>query len=183
MIQFDDADERDVRRRQLAKRLLQHQARTNLIYRFAGYTRYRLTSLRNRLGVPEDVRSRGPSPTSFAALFRSSDKAEASCAAILSKLFGAVPSTRRQGATHLQSELELGELTCETLEAFQACFPWARMNFDQLVLITKGLAKSETIKLEYCSQCNAATLIDVLAKSSKLCSFCKGYRASSSRPG
>lgn len=44
MIQFDDADERDVRRRQLAKRLLQHQARTNLIYRFAGYTRYRLTS-------------------------------------------------------------------------------------------------------------------------------------------
>ena len=42
----DDPDDRDLRRRQLAKRLVSHHARTQTIYSFTGYTRHRLATLR-----------------------------------------------------------------------------------------------------------------------------------------
>src|ERR1700730_5380104 len=66
-----DPDDRDLRRLQLTKRLVGHQARPQTIYRLTGYTRHRLATLRRRWRVSQGSRHRGPAPTSYSAFFHS----------------------------------------------------------------------------------------------------------------
>lgn len=164
----DDPDERDMRRRQLAKRLVSHRARTQTIYEFTGYTRHRLETLRRRWGVSADDRHRGPSPTSQTEFFRTSRALqEATAAALLCELLGALRSGHR-GAPGTR-KLELGEHLCYVFEALRASFPHLEIEFEHLVLLVRGLSEGSCLSMERCTMCGAAILVDRLAARPMTC--------------
>jgi len=171
---MEDPGERDLRRLQLAKRLVSHEARTQTIYRLTGYTRHRLATLRRRWGVSRDYRHRGPAPTSFSAFFRSPRmRSEGASAAAICRIFEAVV-TRPYDRQHRDlNDLESGERLCEVYEAFHACFPGSALEFDQLMLLAMGLSKKQVVGIGNCANCNCTILADLLSKYQRTCPLCQ----------
>lgn len=164
---------RDLRRYQLAMRLIVHEARTGTICDWTGMTRERLKTLRREWGVPSETRHRGPSPTSLSVFFRSPRvRSEAALLAILCRLMGAVSSTRIPDAARLLPSLDRGERLCDAFEAFRTCFPQSPIEFEQLVLLALTLAQGDALKLDHCKNCEGVILVDRLAVSRRLCSYC-----------
>lgn len=169
----EDPDERDLRRRQLAKRLVSHHARTQTIYEFTGYTRHRLATLRRRWQVSPEERHRGPSPTSFSVFFRSPRARNvATAAAVICKLLGATRPDFGGKASHRSVDLDFGEQICEVHEALQACFPDVELEFEQVMLLAIGLSRQEAIDLTTCVKCGIAVLSDQLSLRRRTCASC-----------
>lgn len=178
----EDPDDRDLRRRQLAKRLVSHHARTQTIYEFTGYTRHRLATLRRRWGVSPEERHRGPSPTSFSVFFRSPRAREiATAAAVICKLLGATRPAIDARSLHRTLDLDFGERICEVHEALQTCFPDLKMDFEQVMLLAVGLSTQESIALTTCVRCGVAVLADQLSIRRRVCASC--HRPSSPASG
>lgn len=169
----EDPDERDLRRRQLAKRLVSHHARTQTIYEFTGYSRHRLATLRRRWQVSPEGRHRGPSPTSFSVFFRSPKARNiATAAAVLCRLLGATRPPLDPKMSHRIVDLDFGEQICEVHEALQACFPDVELEFEQVVLLAIGLSRHESIELTTCVRCGIAVLADQLSIRRRTCASC-----------
>jgi hypothetical protein len=168
----DDPDDRDLRRRQLAKRLISHQARTQTIIEFTGFSRNHLETLRRRWAVNTKERHRGPSPTSLTEFFRNARTLQtATAAAVLFHLL----DTRRHPDSVLPpgpKKLEAGERLCYVYEALQACFPLVDLEFEHMVLLAVGLSSGETLRLGHCGQCGSAMLIDNFALRQAACRHC-----------
>lgn len=169
----EDPDDRDLRRRQLAKRLVSHHARTQTIFAFTGFTRHRLATLRKRWGVPPEDRHRGPSPTSFSVFFRSPRSRDvATTAAVICRLLGATRPGLGTRPSRRALDLDFGEQLCEVHEALKACFPDVELEFEQILLLAIGLSKSEAISLTTCAKCGIALLSDQLSLRRRTCASC-----------
>ena len=169
----EDPDERDLRCRQLAKRLVSHHARTQTIYEFTGYSRHRLATLRRRWQVSPEARHRGPSPTSFSVFFRSPKaRSIATAAAVICRLLGATRSPLDAKLSHRILDLDFGEQICEVHEALQACFPDVQLEFEQVMLLAIGLSRHESIDLTSCVRCGLAVLADQLSVRRRTCATC-----------
>jgi hypothetical protein len=166
---LEDADERDMRRRQLAKRLVFHQARTQTISHYTGLSRDRLDTLRQRWGVAAGERLRGPSPTSLVEFFRTSRNLQAATAAAV--LFNLLGTLRKPGTHSSQGStaLEQGEQLCYAYEALQACLPHVEIEFEHLLLLATGLSDGDELQLTHCTGCGVAILVDKLASSQTSC--------------
>lgn len=166
--------DRDLRRRQLAHRLVVHQARTQTIFHLTGLSRHQLATLRQRWRITNEMRHRGPPPTSF-AVFRSTVRvrAEAAALAVFWRTLANVGAAngRTYGAT---TTVEFGERLCEVFEAYTACFPKSGLDLEHLLLLARGLEEADAIALSKCSKCEAVILADLLGIRRRLCSHCQG---------
>jgi hypothetical protein len=168
----EDPDDRDLRRRLLARRLISHQARTQTVTYFTDCSRNQLETLRRRWGVATNERHRGPSPTSFAEFFRNARTLQAATAAAI--LFNLLDTRRRPGhhPSPGTTKLATGEQICYVFEALQACFPHVELEFEHMVLLATGLARGEAIRLGHCTQCGTAILVDNFASRQTACRHC-----------
>lgn len=167
LLDREDPDDRDVRRRLLARRLVSHRARTQTVQSFTGLSRHRLETLRQRWGVGTEDRHRGPSPTSFTEFFRNARNLQtATAAALLCRLVEAIPPRTLRGGS---SAIETGERLCYAFEALKALYPKAELEFEQLLLLASGLAEGTCLRIGQCRQCGAALLIDTLSVRDALC--------------
>lgn len=165
--------DRDLRRRQLAQRLVVHQARTKTIFLLTGLSRHQLATLRQRWRMTDQLRRRGPTPTSF-KVFRSTLRlrAEASALAVFWRTLGNIGAANG-GTQRATTALEFGERLCEVFEAYLACFPKTELEFEHLVLLVRGLEAADAIALSRCGSCEAAILVDLLDLRRRLCSHCQ----------
>jgi hypothetical protein len=164
---------RELRRWQLAIRMLSHQARTQAICDFTGLARERIKTLRREWSVPKEDRHRGPAPSSLSPFFRSSrTRSEVSTLAVLCRVLEAVPAEPVADAARRYPTLDRGDSLCDVFEAFRTLFPRVELGFEQLVLLATTLAAGEVTKLERCGRCGASILVDGLAVSRDLCSAC-----------
>lgn len=169
----EDPDDRDLRRRQLAKRLVSHHARTQTIYGFTGFTRHRLATLRKRWGVTPEERHRGPSPKSFSVFFRTPKaRSIATTAAVICELMGLTKAARQAKLFSRTLDLSFGEQLCEVHEALKACFPDVELEFEQVMLLAIGLSQHESIDLTTCTRCGIALLSDQLSLRRRTCASC-----------
>ena len=169
----EDPDDRDLRRRQLAKRLVSHHARTQTIYGFTGFTRHRLATLRKRWGVAPEERHRGPSPKSFSVFFRTPKaRSIATTAAVICELMGLTKTVRQAKLSNRTLDLAFGEQLCEVHEALKACFPDVELEFEQVMLLAIGLSSHESIDLTTCTKCGIALLADQLSLRRRTCASC-----------
>jgi len=169
----DNVGDRELRRRQLAQRLVLHHARTHTIFQFTGLSRHQLATLRQRWRVTDEMRHRGPPPTSF-AIFRSTVRvrAEAAALAVFWRTLATVGTSigRDYSPAHA---VEFGERLCEVIEAYLACFPTSALDLEHLVLLARGLEKADAIALAKCGSCDAVILIDLLELRRRICPHCQ----------
>lgn len=164
--------DRDLRRRQLAQRLVVHQARTQTIFLLTGLSRHQMATLRRRWRITEDMRHRGPPPRSFAVFWSSMRRrAEAAALAVLWCALDNVSGTSGE-AINRTAAVEFGERVCDVFETFVACFPLAELELEHLVLLARALEQGDVIAVSSCTSCEAAILIDLLGRRRPLCAHC-----------
>jgi hypothetical protein len=176
-----DPVDRELRRRQLAQRLVAHEARTGTVFRLTGLSRHQQGTLRKRWRIPKDRRRRGEAPTSFAN-FRSNSRAreEAAALAVLWKCAG-VSRASRQSQTK-PAAVDLGEQLCEAFEIYRACLRKSKFSFEHLALLARGLDEGGTIALANCGNCQAVILLDLLETRRNRCSHCQELAKSGESP-
>lgn len=168
--------DRELRRRQLAQRLVAHEARTLTISLLTGLSRHQLATLRQRWRVPQDIRHRGPPPTSFAT-FRANAliREEAAALAVLCKCAGvALASSRSQ----TMAAVVEGEYLCEAFEMYVACLLQSEFEFEHVALLERGLEEGDTIALSNCGNCAAVILLDLLETRRHRCLHCQQWAES-----
>lgn len=174
--------DRDLRRRQLAHRLVVHQARTRTIFYLTGLSRHQLATLRRRWRITTRTRRRGPSPTSFTALQSTQRlRAEAAALAVFWRTLGNL-DVSNEAAQRSISTLEFGERLCEVFEAFLACFPKSALELEHLMMLARGLEKADAIGLSTCATCEGVVVVDLLGVRRRLCSQCQRAADAVARP-
>lgn len=167
----DGRMERELRRRHLAVRLINHQARTHRIEELTGLTRHQLATLRRRAGVSADSRLRGPAPTSFEVFFSSArTRNESAVLGLLYCALGVSKFSKRNGSS--DAAIECGERLCDVFETWRHLFPASRIEFEQLVLLGGGITRGDKISFGYCGSCRAILLVDRFGTQRKLCDYC-----------
>jgi hypothetical protein len=118
---------------------------------------------------------RGPPPTSFQPFFRSLLRAQH--AAIFASLHRAVvqPAEYSAHSGRIAMSLDDGERLCEAFEICKEWQPDTDLEFDQAVLLARGITRSEEIELARCSVCRCALLIDRLAAVRDKCDRCRKH--------
>jgi hypothetical protein len=179
---MEDYISRNLRREEVAARMVLHQARPQTICAFTGLTHERTKSIRKAMKVGSKRRHRGPSPSSLRAFFRSArTHNEASCIALYCRFRQAVPAERMENAARFFPSLTRAERLCDVHEAYRTIFPRSELELEQTILIAIGLAQGDLIELRTCATCPRTILIDRLAPGEHLCSRCGSERAAQDR--
>jgi hypothetical protein len=153
---------RENRRIELARRLLSHGVRTKIISQLTGMTRNRLATLRQRLGVPDRTRRRGPTPSSLDRFLKEPlVRSEGAALTALCSAFD-LPALERELSLMPASFISLnyGERLCESYEAYRACYPKTQVDIEELMMLRSHLAKADRIELGKCRSCKCFILID-----------------------
>jgi hypothetical protein len=174
----DDPFSRDLKRIEVARRMVLHQARTQTIVNFTNLTRNRLATLRRRWCVPDDSRRRGPPPRSLGAFLRT-PWARSEAAAIISLCLAleALPNRSSNSEAAAITRLEIADRLCEVYEAFRTWIPNSTIEFEELLLLATELANGNLIKLSTCRGCKSATLIFACGIPRRNCPHCDRYGA------
>jgi hypothetical protein len=177
----EDRFNRHYRRIQLGLRLLSHGARTQTASDWSGLTPDRLVTLKRRWMPERRDAFRGPAPKSFQLFFRSVLRTR--YAALFASIHSALSdeSSGQPSANDLRLGLDNGERLCEAFEICQEWQPGNDLEFDQAVLLARGVAANEDLELARCSTCHCALLIDKLALAQGTCARCRRKAADRGR--
>ena len=177
--QASDGARRDSRRYQLALRLMAHQARTGTISAMTSLSRHQQEALRQRWGVTEDTRRRGPSPSSLGRFTHSPRaRSEGAVLAGFCRIYGLLPLGSPAGLPRRKLlTLEFGERLCDTYESYRGCFPWSEFEIEELVSFAIGIAANEVIGLGRCESCSGTVIMDRLASHRPTCAHCQRVHA------
>ena len=170
----EDRYSRDLRRIQLAHRLIRHEVRTYWIRAFTRLTDGRIRNLLRSYGLATDGvrRHRGRPPRLYTRFMPPSKHSEASGLAGLALVWHLVPDEPVRNASRTLPSLEFGESLCEAFELFRLIVPRATLNLDRCILLVMALAERQ-LTVGRCSQCPAVVLLDPLGAKRSLCVSCE----------
>lgn len=162
----------ELRRRQLAQRLIAHRARPQTIFRHTGLSRHQLATLRRRLHLPNKKGNSGPVRTSF-SVFLSTQRVRDEAAALAVFWRALVGAAARNTRLKQLSMVEVGEGICDAFEGHVACFPKSALELEHLTLLARGIEEANAIALSKCGNCDAVILVDLLGSRRRLCGCCQ----------
>jgi len=149
------------RRAELARRLISHGVRTKIITRLTDLTRNRLSTVRRRLGVADEERSRGPTRYSLKRMLKNPrTQAEGAVLVTLCSIFE-IPIQPNRPALPEFVSLNFGERLCEAYEAFREISPETALELEHLILIRRGLSvnpDNAQVQLANCRACKCLVL-------------------------
>jgi hypothetical protein len=172
---LEDAILRENRRSEIARRLILHRVRTQIISRLTGLTRNRLTTVRRRLMIGNGSRVRGPTRNPLNVFFGSPRaRSEGAALASLFCRFG-TPLHQQSITARGNGSIELAEQLCEVYETYRACCPRTQVQLEELIMFRSLLAKGGAIELRTCGRCKRLILIDRF-DGKRACSHCGSER-------
>ena len=172
----EDRYTRDVRRLDLAQRLIRHEVRTRWICAWTGLSDDRVRNLFRSYhkASGEVTRHRGPSPTRLQAFLRSPTlRAEASAIGGLAYVLGVVPAPVARSARREPPALEAGERLCAAFELYRQIVRQSSFTMDQFFALVEALSDAEELHIAHCRSCHGALLTDRAATRRMLCLACQ----------
>src|SRR6185437_619018 len=171
----EDRYARDLRRIQLAHRLIRHEVRTYWIRALTRFTDGRIRNLLRSYGlVAEGVqRHRGSPPRLYTKFMAPAKHSEASALAGIALTRHLLPEEPVRNAWRTLPSLEFGENLCEAFELFRLMVPGATLNLDRFIILVMALAERH-LTVGHCGQCRALILLDPLGAKRLLCNWCEG---------
>jgi len=173
----EDRFSRDLRRIELAKRLIAHRVRTGWISLWTGLSPNTVRNLyrsyiKGQSSPP--ARRRGPPPSNPLLFLRSVTLLEeASVLAALAHRFGLVPDEPVSNPRRALARLEVGERLCQAYELFQHLIPGATFGMEQFMILLFALAERKDLTLDLCEGCQGVLLVDCLGRSRRTCPTCR----------
>ena len=171
----DDRYDRDLRRYNLAQRMIQHEARTTTIALWTGLTKYRIQTLFRAYQHPGNHRRhRGAAPSQPAFFSRSlNHECEAAALAYIGLQMEIIPPFVVPDAPHSLPGLARGERLVTAFELYRTLVPQSRVSLEHAVLLMTELAHRRTLLLEQCEACVGLMVVDRLAARKSTCAFCR----------
>lgn len=183
---------RDLRRYELAWRLIRHGARTRTVQRWTGLSTYRVRSLYDAYagGAEAGSPQRGVAPHQVSFFWRSSQlRSEAAVLAGFLAAFGVFPDLPEGGAGGSLESVGRGERLCRAYEEFRAYWPKAQSTVEHAILLMEELVRGVEMALARCMDCDVLIVIDRLAIAPPRCAFCihelkagRAYRVPTASP-
>lgn len=173
----EDRYAKDLRRLNLAQRLLQHEVRTQWICALTGFSEDRVRRLiRAYDGSRGPVRRhRGPAPMRVAAFVRSPAlRTEASAIGGLARVLEVVPLPSTAGGRLERLGVEGAERLCRVFEVYRQVAPDSRFTMDQLIRLVLALSEQREFEIGHCQNCHGALLLDRLGEVRRVCPACRG---------
>lgn len=170
----EDRYSRDLRRIQLAHRLIRHEVRTYWVRAFTRLTEGRIRNLLRSYGLVTEGgrRRRGSPPRLYTRFMTPSNHSEASAFAGLVFAWRVLPDEPVRNAWRTLPSVELGEHLCKAFELFRFMVPGATLSLDWLILLVIALAERQLI-VGRCGECQAVILLDPLGPKRTLCVSCE----------
>jgi hypothetical protein len=170
----DERYRRDLRRLQVAWRMILLGARTPTIMHWTRLSKYNVRNLRNEYGgdaVPRE-RLRGKAPFRVEFFCKSATlRAETPALVGLLRHFGALPATGEVSVEELP-DLARAERLCTALEEFRAICPASEIDFERVVILMKELVRGELIRMTTCSMHPELVVHDCLVAREPSCAYC-----------
>lgn len=171
---IEDRYSRDLRRHDLALRLIAFEARTNTICLFTGLSPSRVRSLGRSDYAAKDgvapVRHRGPSPYRVAPILTDPRFKEDVC------IVGAVRELLKPGFVDAymgaDARLNDGEFLCAIFEGYTELAQPPGLTFEQVLLLEKTLARGKLASTASCTNCSALLVRDSLSLGGLRCRQC-----------
>ena len=172
----EDRYTRDLRRIQLAHRLIRHEVRSYWIRAFTRFTEGRIRNLLRSYGLASDGvhRYRGSPPRLYTRLVVPKKHSEASALAGLAFIWHLVPEQPVPNAWRMLPSLDFGEAVCDAFELFRHMIPGGTLNLDRFILLVMALAERQ-LTVGHCSHCRALILLDPLGAKRRICVHCEKY--------
>jgi hypothetical protein len=172
----EDRYTRDLRRIQLAHRLIRHEVRTYWIRAFTRFTEGRIRNLLRSYGLASDGlhRYRGSPPRLYTRLTVPKNHSEASALAGIAFVWHLVPEEQVPNAWRTLPSLDSGETLCDAFELCRLMIPGATLNLDRFILLVMALAERQ-LTVGHCSHCRALILLDPLGAKRRVCVSCERY--------
>jgi len=171
----DERYARDMRRYDLARRMIEHEARTTTITAWTGLTRYRVQNLFRQDGLGANTRHRGLSPFQPRFFVRSAEiECESAALAAIELQMQIIETT---GAKWLPT-LAVGERLVAAFEMYCSLVPSPRISLEHAFLLAKELTLGTSLKLNRCTACRGLMIVDVFAPFHERCAFCRRSPAS-----
>lgn len=170
----EDRYTRDLRRYNLAVRLIRHEARTQTVCDWTGLSVDRVRTLyRSYPGDREVYRHRGPSPRRL-DLMLETPAMRNECASITSlcRMLGVLPKAPIPNARRALPGVPTGERLCYAFEFYQSVIPHSRVTLEQLILLVTALAEGSEVSFAHCTACHGLILIERVDVRRRLCTFC-----------
>jgi len=172
----EDRYAKDLRRLNVAQRLIQHEVRTQWICALTGFSEERVRRLfrayQKTLGTVR--RHRGPAPTRVAAFVRSPTlRAEASAIGGLARVLQVVPLPPTAGGRLNRFGVEGAERLCRVFEVYRQVAPDSRFTMDQLIRLVIALSERQEFEIGHCGNCHGALLLDRLGDARRVCPACR----------
>lgn len=177
---------RDLRRYQLAWRLIQHGARSRTTERWSGLSIYRIRTLYEAYaaGAGRGACSppRGVAPHHLGFFWRSAHlKCEAAVLAGFLVAYGLCPAQSTAGTYEHLETLTRGEQLCRMYEEFKSYWPTAQSTLEHAILLLTELIRAQEIALAQCATCHVLIVLDRLSVGLPRCAYC-AYEAQAGLP-
>lgn len=172
----EDRYARDLRRLNLAQRLLQYEVRTQWICALTGFSDVRVRHLFHAYHRSQGHvrRHRRPAPTRVAAFVRSPRlRAEASAIGGIARVLEVVPLPLTAGGRLDRFGVEGAERLCRVFEVYRRVAPESRFTMDQLIRLVIALTERQEFELGHCRNCHGALLLDRLGDGRRVCPACR----------
>jgi hypothetical protein len=172
----EDRYTKDLRRLNLAQRLIQLEVRTQWICAWTGFSEVRVRNLFHAYHREQGFvrRHRGPAPTRVSGFLRSPAlRAEASAIGGIARVLDVVPPSPAPGARLDCLGLERAERLCRVFELYRQVAPQSRFTMDQLIRLVMALTEGEGFEIGHCRNCHGALLFDRLGDHRRVCPVCR----------
>ena len=171
----DDRYARDLRRYDLARRMIEYEARTTTIAEWTGLTKYRIQTLfREYTQLGEHTRHRGLSPFQPAFFSRSLlHECESSALAAIELDMEIIPAQIMPEAAKWLPGLARGERLLNAFDLFRALVPETKISLEHAVLLAKELAGARSLGLRRCARCDGLMVVDRFGPLHDDCAFCR----------
>ena len=171
----DPRYERHIRRYDLAKRMIEYEARTMTVSAWTGLSKYQIQRFfREYEGIGANIRHRGVPPSQTALFCRTLELECESSALAAVEIQMEVVSTgvaRHSGEPFVT--LARGERLLDAFDLYRGLVPDARFTLEHALLLAKELAVGKTIALNQCRSCGGVMIVDILGRSQTDCAFCR----------
>ena len=174
----DDRYTRDLDRLELARRLIQHEARTFTIKQWTGLSDDRIRKLYRSYvmnhATRHVLRHRGKSPRQAAYFFKSAElNFQAAQLASLFVVFGLLHGSDQTLESHYRiGSLESGTLLCQAYEAYLELHVPADISFEHAWFLLLALSRRDELGVARCVACGGVRLRDLLSKRRVGCGNC-----------
>ncbi len=165
--------ERDLRRYELAQRMIAHEARRGTIVRWTGLSRHRVALLLKEFNRPDKNRYRGPSPCTASFFCKTvAHESESAAFAYVAMQMNVLESPDEPPALGLAA-LARAERLVNAFELYREVVPQTRFTLEHAMLLVLELSNQQLLCLDICQQCEGVWVRERVGRPHQRCPFCR----------